>query len=117
MDCAMEDLDSCSAVPSDTEIIVEGHREALRERLKQQTTCQRTCIVKRSQQKSKAVEDGVQLRLSGPPDVIEKIRSNDTVSSAVGASFGGCHRFLGGAVVASSFPMLGGLHLQHAGRT
>ena len=47
LDCAMEDLDACPAVPSDIEIIVEGHRENLREWLKQQATYQRTCIVKR----------------------------------------------------------------------
>ena len=87
MDCEMEDLDSRPEVPSDTEIIVEGHREVLRARLNQQVISEGACIVKRSQRKSKAVEDGVQLRISGPSDVIETIRSNDTVSSAVGATY------------------------------
>ena len=88
MDCDMEDLDSCPAVPSDTEIIVEGHREVLQARLKQQVTYQGTCIYKRSQRKSKGIANGVQLRIEGPPDAIEKMCSNDTVSSAVGASSG-----------------------------
>ena len=85
-DSVMEDLDAGNDVSSETEIVVEGDRALLQERLKQQTT-QVPGIHKRSQRKSKAVVDGLQLRLAGPLDAIVRVRADDTVSSVVGASY------------------------------
>ena len=59
-DSVMEDLDAGNDVSSETEIVVEGDRALLQERLKQRTT-QVPGIHKRSQRKSKAVVDGLQL--------------------------------------------------------
>ena len=87
LDSEIEDLDSGTAFPSEPEIVVEGPRDVLKERIKQQASSQGKGIYKRSQRKSTAVADGLQLRLSGSNDAIENIRSNDTVSSVVGASF------------------------------